>query len=224
MTDTKKSNWAVLIPVLGTITVAILGGVFSFLGVMSQKKAEAQQKATEFKVKLVEKVIKENTREQSIQNLKFFIESGLIKDDEGKLWDLIAEKEEIPAYLTVPDFFEGFEILYPQAYTDVKVGTLEVEGRYKGLIEQKTYQLWLVATANGQQNYTADHPALISTSHKWKGNITIDTPGNYTVLAYLTTKTYADSLRYEVMNTNYISTFDSLWLVDFVTVKVKGNR
>ncbi|MEN8137530.1 MAG: hypothetical protein ABFR62_03780 [Bacteroidota bacterium] len=215
-----KNNLSVVLPVLGTIIVAILGGVFSILTFVSQKKAETKQKTTEFKVKLIDKIIKENTREKSIENIEFFIDAGLIEDEEGKLKSVLENQENIPSYFTIPEFFKGFSIVYPKNNETKNLGTIVIGGGFTGYLDSHIYQLWIVAEGDDGK-IIAKEPALISTSHKWKAKINIEKAGKYTLVAYLTMKNNVNTLGKEITGNKAIMDHENLWVVDFVSIAVK---
>ncbi|MEH0156197.1 hypothetical protein V6R21_18755 [Limibacter armeniacum] len=216
----NKPNLAVILPVIGTVLVALLGGIFSILNFTTQKKAEYEQKKNEFRLHLLEKTLKGSSKDKAIENIRFYLDAGILEDKDGKLEDLLQREDKIPTMITVPNYFDSCLITSPKEGQEVGAGNVDVEGAFQGFLGTSEMELWIVAE-QGDTVFVSEKSSLLATSHKWKGKINIAAKGKYTLMAFLTTERTGNHLKKQIKAGIIPHALDSLWLVDFVNIKVK---
>ncbi len=216
----SQSNKA-YIPLVSAIGVAVIGGLFSLMSLIYQRRSELQQKRREFELHTVQMAVEKVQRSQARKNLEFLIQSGFIKGE--KLDSLIEKEDGIPFFNPVAQVFDSLKFESPLDSATLPLGTTILRGNFRGSIsEDQPYSLWILDKCEGKITY-APHPTYFSTSGKWQSEIMLDKEGRHTLMAVLVDEAQLPKMK-ELIDSGTYKFLEhppqGVWLVDFIGVQV----
>jgi hypothetical protein len=86
----RRLNWSILLPALAAVGAGLLGYITSLTTTYLTSRSQLELENYKFQVDLILEAVKTGDKEKAKENLRFFVDAGLIDDSNGKIAQLTA--------------------------------------------------------------------------------------------------------------------------------------